>query len=55
MHSKFVTNLKYAFHDRETLYLVLDLMEGANPCVRAYDCLCLRLAPFFHVQLLLFL
>jgi serine/threonine protein kinase len=28
MHSKFVTNLKYAFHNDETLFLVLDLMEG---------------------------
>jgi hypothetical protein len=28
MHSKFVTNLKYAFHNDSTLFLVLDLMEG---------------------------
>lgn len=30
MHSKFVTNLKYAFHDADTLYLILDLMEGGD-------------------------
>eukprot|EP00052_Salpingoeca_macrocollata_P023058 m.201937 g.201937 ORF g.201937 m.201937 type:complete len:774 (-) comp21945_c0_seq2:103-2424(-) len=30
MHSKFVTNLKYAFHDEEYLYLILDLMEGGD-------------------------
>lgn len=30
MHSKFVTNLKYAFHDKDTLYLILDLMEGGD-------------------------
>lgn len=30
MHSKFVTNLKYAFHDHDTLYLILDLMEGGD-------------------------
>lgn len=30
MHSKFVTNLKYAFHNDETLFLVLDLMEGGD-------------------------
>ncbi|EGD77494.1 AGC/GRK/BARK protein kinase [Salpingoeca rosetta] len=30
MNSKFVTNLKYAFHDDTTLYLILDLMEGGD-------------------------
>eukprot|EP00042_Codosiga_hollandica_P058880 m.894882 g.894882 ORF g.894882 m.894882 type:complete len:840 (+) comp59989_c0_seq10:2907-5426(+) len=30
MHSRFVTNLKYAFHNETTLYLVLDLMEGGD-------------------------
>ena len=30
MSSKFVTNLKYAFHDKDTLFLVLDLLEGAS-------------------------
>jgi serine/threonine protein kinase len=30
MHSKFVTNLKYAFHDNDTLFLILDLMEGGD-------------------------
>eukprot|EP00039_Didymoeca_costata_P019985 m.339626 g.339626 ORF g.339626 m.339626 type:complete len:744 (+) comp18889_c0_seq1:208-2439(+) len=30
MSSKFVTNLKYAFHDRDTLYLLLDLCEGGD-------------------------
>mmetsp|Transcript_481 Transcript_481/g.1363 ORF Transcript_481/g.1363 Transcript_481/m.1363 type:complete len:783 (-) Transcript_481:511-2859(-) len=30
MNSKFVVNLKYAFHDADTLYLILDLMEGGD-------------------------
>eukprot|EP00056_Hartaetosiga_gracilis_P011891 m.184381 g.184381 ORF g.184381 m.184381 type:complete len:833 (-) comp13597_c1_seq2:27-2525(-) len=30
MNSKFVTNLKYAFSDATTLYLILDLMEGGD-------------------------
>eukprot|EP00053_Salpingoeca_punica_P017045 m.162949 g.162949 ORF g.162949 m.162949 type:complete len:743 (-) comp17102_c0_seq1:2139-4367(-) len=30
MHSRFVTNLKYAFHDSQFLYLILDLMEGGD-------------------------
>lgn len=30
MNSKFVTNLKYAFHDAQTLYLILDLCEGGD-------------------------
>ena len=30
MSSKFVSNLKYAFHDKDTLYLVLDLLEGGD-------------------------
>eukprot|EP00055_Hartaetosiga_balthica_P002224 m.3155 g.3155 ORF g.3155 m.3155 type:complete len:782 (-) comp2025_c0_seq1:120-2465(-) len=30
MNSKFVTNLKYAFSDSDTLYLILDLMEGGD-------------------------
>jgi len=27
MSSKFVTSLKYSFHDKDTLYLLLDLCE----------------------------
>ena len=30
MKSKFVTNLKYALQDEETLYLVMDLMLGGD-------------------------
>lgn len=30
MHSRFVTNLKYAFQDHDSLYLILDLMEGGD-------------------------
>ena len=30
MHSKFVTNLRYAFHDANSLYLVMELMEGGD-------------------------
>ena len=29
-HSPFVVNMHYAFQDRDTLYLVLDLMEGGD-------------------------
>ena len=35
MHSKFVTNLKYAFQNDESLFLVLDLMEGKTD-MRSY-------------------
>lgn len=28
--SPFVVNMHYAFQDRDTLYLVLDLMEGGD-------------------------
>jgi len=30
MHSKFVTKLKYSFHDKDSLYLLLDLCEGGD-------------------------
>lgn len=30
LESPFLVNMKYAFQDRETLYLVLDLMEGGD-------------------------
>jgi serine/threonine protein kinase len=30
MHSKFVTKLKYSFHDKDALYLLLDLCEGGD-------------------------
>ena len=30
LSSPFLVNMHYAFQDRETLYLVLDLMEGGD-------------------------
>ena len=30
LNSKFVTNLKYAFQDENTLYLIMDLMDGGD-------------------------
>lgn len=30
MNSHFVTNLKYAFQDKTTLFLIMDLMEGGD-------------------------
>jgi serine/threonine protein kinase len=30
LNSPFIVNMHYAFQDRETLYLVLDLMEGGD-------------------------
>jgi beta-adrenergic-receptor kinase len=38
MTSKFVTNLKYAFHDKDTLYLVMDLMEGGDLAFHLKQC-----------------
>jgi serum/glucocorticoid-regulated kinase 2 len=29
-NSPFIVNIHFAFHDRDTLYLVLDLMEGGD-------------------------
>lgn len=40
MNSRFVTNLKYAFQDKETLFLILDLMDG--------ELLLRRWSPCFH-------
>lgn len=30
LHSPFLVNMHFAFQDRDTLYLVLDLMEGGD-------------------------
>jgi serine/threonine protein kinase len=30
LHSTFIVNMQYAFQDRDTLYLVLDLLEGGD-------------------------
>ena len=30
MNSSFVTNLKYAFQDKSTLFLIMDLLEGGD-------------------------
>ena len=30
LNSPFIVNMHYAFQDRDTLYLVLDLMEGGD-------------------------
>lgn len=30
LNSPFLVNMHYAFQDRDTLYLVLDLMEGGD-------------------------
>ena len=30
LNSSFLVNMNYAFQDRDTLYLVLDLMEGGD-------------------------
>lgn len=30
LHSPFIVNMHYAFQDRDTLYLVLDLLEGGD-------------------------
>lgn len=30
LYSPFIVNMHYAFQDRETLYLVLDIMEGGD-------------------------
>ena len=30
INSNFIVNVQYAFHDRDTLYLVMDLMEGGD-------------------------
>ena len=30
LNSSFLVNINYAFQDRDTLYLVLDLMEGGD-------------------------
>lgn len=30
LYSPFIVNMQYAFQDRDTLYLVLDLLEGGD-------------------------
>jgi serine/threonine protein kinase len=30
LHSSFIVNMQFAFQDRDTLYLVLDLLEGGD-------------------------
>jgi serine/threonine protein kinase len=30
INSEFIVNMHYAFQDRDTLYLVLDLLEGGD-------------------------
>ena len=29
-HSKFIVNVKYAFHDADNMYLVIDLLTGGD-------------------------
>ena len=29
-HSKFIVNVRYAFHDAENMYLVIDLLTGGD-------------------------